>query len=124
MKKLNFVSLLLGIIGILLFGFGMSCCLVPEFNAPTAGIVLGIIGILVLLVMLVVRRRMQGKSAVVALNAKTVFAILIGIVGTLLFGLGLCLCMVFTGYFIWGIVAAVAGIAVLLCLIPFCGKLE
>ena len=36
MKKLNFVSLLLGIIGILLFGFGMSCCLVPEFNAPTA----------------------------------------------------------------------------------------
>ena len=124
MKKLNFVSLLLGIIGILLFGFGMYCCLVPEFNAPTTGIVLGIIGILVLLMMLVVRRKMQGKSAVVALNAKTVFAILIGIVGTLLFGLGLCLCMVFTGYFILGIVAAVAGIAVLLCLIPFCGKLE
>jgi len=124
MKKLNFVSLLLGIIGVLLFGFGMCCCLVPEFNAPTTGIVLGIIGILVLLMMLVVRRKMQGKSAVVALNAKTVFAILIGIVGTLLFGLGLCLCMVFTGYFILGIVAAVAGIAVLLCLIPFCGKLE
>ena len=123
MKKMNFVSLILGIVGILLLGFGMSCCLVPEFNALTAGIVLGVIGILVLLLMLIVRRRMQGKAAV-TINAKAVLAILIGTAGALLFGLGFCLCVVFTGYFILGIIAAIAGIALLLCLIPFCGKLE
>jgi CDP-diglyceride synthetase len=66
---------------------------------------------------------MQGKAPV-TLNKKTVLAVLIGVVGALLFGLGFCLCVVFTGYFIYGIIAAIAGIALLLCLIPLCGKLE
>ena len=123
MKKSDFVSLLMGIVGILLFGFGMCCWLVPEFNAHTAGTVLGVVGVITLLAMLIVRRRMQGKAPV-TLNKKTVLAVLIGVVGALLFGLGFCLCVVFTGYFIHGIIAGIAGIALLLCLIPFCGKLE
>ena len=123
MKKADFVSLVMGIVGVLLFGFGMSCCLVPELNAASAGISLGIIGLIVLLVMLIVRRKMQGKSVVVSLNAKTVGAVLIGIVGALLFGIGFCLTAVVSGFFVLGIISAIAGIVLLLLLIPFCGKL-
>ena len=122
MRKADFVSLVLGIIGILLFGFGMSCCLVPELNAASAGIGLGIIGLIVLLVMLIVRRKMLGKPAV-SLNAKTVGAVLIGILGALLFGIGFCLTAVVSGFFVIGIISAIAGIVLLLLLIPFCGKL-
>lgn len=122
MKKADFVSLVMGIVGVLLFGFGMSCCLVPELNAASAGIGLGIIGLIVLLVMLIVRRRMLGKPAV-SLNAKTVGAVLIGILGALLFGIGFCLTAVVSGFFVIGIISAIAGIVLLLLLIPFCGKL-
>ena len=122
MRKADFVSLVLGIVGVLLFGFGMSCCLVPELNAASAGIGLGIIGLIVLLVMLIVRRKMLGKPAV-SLNAKTVGAVLIGILGALLFGIGFCLTAVVSGFFVIGIISAIAGIVLLLLLIPFCGKL-
>ena len=122
MRKADFVSLVLGIIGILLFGFGMSCCLVPELNAASAGIGLGIVGLIVLLVMLIVRRKMLGKPAV-SLNAKAVGAVLIGILGALLFGIGFCLTAVVSGFFVIGIISAIAGIVLLLLLIPFCGKL-
>ena len=122
MNKADFVSLVMGIVGVLLFGFGMSCCLVPELNAASAGIGLGIIGLIVLLVMLIVRRKMLGKPAV-SLNAKTVGAVLIGIVGALLFGIGFCLTAVVSGFFVLGIISAIAGIVLLLLLIPFCGKL-
>ena len=122
MRKADFVSLVLGIVGILLFGFGMSCCLVPELNAASAGIGLGIVGLIVLLVMLIVRRKMLGKPAV-SLNAKAVGAVLIGILGALLFGIGFCLTAVVSGFFVIGIISAIAGIVLLLLLIPFCGKL-
>ena len=122
MKKADFVSLVMGIVGVLLFGFGMSCCLVPELNAASAGIGLGIIGLIVLLVMLIVRRKMLGKPAV-SLNAKTVGAVLIGILGALLFGIGFCLTAVVSGFFVLGIISAIAGIVLMLLLIPFCGKL-
>ena len=122
MKKADFVSLVMGIVGVLLFGFGMSCCLVPELNAASAGIGLGIIGLIVLLVMLIVRRKMLGKPAV-SLNAKTVGVVLIGILGALLFGIGFCLTAVVSGFFVLGIISAIAGIVLLLLLIPFCGKL-
>lgn len=122
MRKADFVSLVLGIVGILLFGFGMSCCLVPELNAASAGIGLGVVGIIALLAMLIVRRKMLGKPAI-SLNAKTVGAVLIGIVGALLFGIGFCLTAVFSGFFVIGIISAIAGIVLLLLLIPFCGKL-
>lgn len=122
MRKADFVSLVLGIVGILLFGFGMSCCLVPELNAASAGIGLGAVGLIVLLAMLIVRRKMLGKPAV-TLNAKTVGAVLIGVLGALLFGIGFCLTAVVSGFFVIGIISAIAGIVLLLLLIPFCGKL-
>ena len=51
-------------------------------------------------------------------SGKTISAILIGIIGALLFGVGMCLTMVWSNM-VLGILIGIAGIAVLLCLIPF-----
>ena len=50
MKKQNFVSLLLGVIGGVLFGLGMCMCLLEEWNAFRPGLILGCAGLLMLLI--------------------------------------------------------------------------
>ena len=49
MKKKNFVSLILGTIGGLLFAIGMCMCLVTVWSMMLPGILIGIVGILLLL---------------------------------------------------------------------------
>ncbi len=123
MKKENFITLILGTIGGLLFGIGMCMCLLPEWNAFTPGVVVTAIGAAVLLIMLIVRRVMLGKPAL-KINAKTVGKILFGILGALVFGAGMCMVMVFEGMMIPGIFVGVVGILLLLCLIPMCAGLK
>ena len=62
---------------------------------------------------------MLGKPPV-ALTRKAAAAAALAIVGLLVFGLGLCLCIVREGFLIWGIVVGLLGIVLLLCLIPLC----
>jgi len=119
MKKENFISLVLGTIGGLLFALGMCMCLLPEWNAFDKGVITGAVGAVILLAMLIVRRRMLGKPALKP-NVKTVGAVVLGVAGALVLGLGMCMTMVWDGMLIWGIVIGVAGIALLLCLIPLC----
>ena len=57
MKKKNFVSMIMSTIGGILFAIGMCMCLLPQWNAFTQGVVIGIVGAVVLLAMLIVRRR-------------------------------------------------------------------
>jgi len=123
MKKENFASLLMGTIGGILFALGMCMCLVSEWNAFQQGVIVGAIGIVVLLVMLIVRRKMQGKPPI-TLSRKTVGAIALGIVGALAFGVGMCMTMVWEGLLVWGIVVGLIGIVLLLCLIPLCKGLK
>ena len=59
----------------------------------TQGIVIGVIGLAVLLVMVMVRRRMDGKPAIV-FNGKAIAITLFGIVATVVFGVGMCMTMV------------------------------
>ena len=80
MKKKNFVSLILGTAGGILFALGMCMCMIDEWNAFRQGIVSEAIGIVILLIMLIVRRKMEGKPAV-RMNAKAVGTVLFGIVG-------------------------------------------
>lgn len=61
MKKKNFVSMIMGTIGGILFAIGMCMCLLPQWNAFTQGVVLSIVGVVALLAMLIVRRKMEGK---------------------------------------------------------------
>ena len=123
MKKENFASLLIGTIGGILFALGMCMCLVTEWNAFQQGVIIGAIGIVVLLVMLIVRRKMQGNPPI-TLSRKTVGAIALGLVGALAFGVGMCMTIVWEGLLIWGIVVGLIGIILLLCLIPLCKGLK
>ena len=118
MKKSTFVAMILGTIGGILFALGMCMALIPEWDAFRPGVVMGVIGAAVLLVMVIVWRRME-KKAPVKLSGKTIGAVLIGIAGALLLGVGMCLTMVWSGYMVAGIIVGIVGIVVLLSLIPF-----
>ena len=117
MKKSNFVAMILGTIGGILFALGMCMALIPEWNAFKPGIVMGVIGLVVLLAMVLIWRRMEGKAPV-RLSGKTIVAWLIGIVGALALGVGMCLTMVWS-HMVVGIIVGLMGIVILLCLIPF-----
>ncbi len=116
MKKNTFVSMILGTIGGILFALGMCMALIPEWNAFRPGVILGVIGAVVLLIMVLVWRKMENKAPI-RVSGKTIGAALIGIVGALLLGVGMCLTMVWS-HMIVGIVVGIAGM-VLICLIPF-----
>lgn len=117
MKKSSFVAMILGTIGGILLALGMCMSLLTEWNAFRPGVIMGIAGLAVLLVMVIVWRRMENKEPV-RLSGKTIGAVLLGIVGALLLGVGMCLTMVWSQLII-GIIIGIAGIIVLLCLIPF-----
>lgn len=122
MKKKDFVTLLLSTVGGILFALGMCMALLPEWGAMTQGIVIGAVGLLVLAVMLMVRRKMDGKPAIV-FNGKAIAITLFGIVATVVFGVGMCMTMVWN-MMIPGIVVGIIGIVLLLCLIPICKGLK
>ena len=117
MKKSTFVAMLLGTIGGILFALGMCMALIPEWNAFQPGVIMGVIGAVVLLIMVFVWRKMENKAPT-RLPGKTIGATLIGIAGALLFGVGMCLTMVWSNMVV-GIIIGIIGIVVLLCLIPF-----
>ena len=116
MKKSNFVALILGTIGVVFFALGMCMALLPECGMFNQGIVCGIVGLAVLLATVLIWRKMEGKAPI-KLNAKTVGAVVVGVLGALLLGVGMCLSMVF-GKMLLGIVIGLVGIVVLLMLIP------
>lgn len=116
MKKKNFVSMLLSTMGGILFAIGMCMCLLPEWGAFTQGIVIAAVGVVTLLVMLIVRRKMEGKPAI-HFSGKAIGSVLLGIVGTLGLGVGMCMTMIWS-MLIPGILVGIVGIVLLLCLIP------
>lgn len=117
MQKKNFVSMIMGTIGGILFAIGMCMCLLPEWNAFNQGVVIGVAGAAVLLNMLIIRRKMEGKSIIVRLSGKTIGSTLLGIAGSLTLGVGMCMVMVWS-MLIPGILVGIIGIVLLLCLIP------
>ena len=117
MAKKDFVSLILGTVGGIMFALGMCMALLPEWNAFNEGVVLGCVGAVVLLVMALIRRKMEGKPIVIKLTGKTVGTILLGIVGALALGVGMCMVMVWE-MMLQGILIGIVGIVLLLCLIP------
>ena len=117
MKKENFITLVLGVVGLLFVGLGMCMCLLPEWDSFNEGIVFGIIGFVVLIIMAVVRRKMLGRDPI-KVNIVALGKALFGIFGALVFGLGMCMTMIWDGMMIYGILVGVVGIVLLLCLIP------
>lgn len=116
MKKSNFVAMILGTIGGILFALGMCMALIPEWNAFNQGVVMGVIGAVVLLIMVLVWRKMEKKKSI-RVSAKMIGTVLWGIVGALVLGVGMCLTMVWSNM-VPGIAVGIVGIVLLLCLIP------
>ena len=116
MKKSSFVAMILSTIGGILFALGMCMALIPEWNAFQPGVIMGAIGVVVLLIMVLMWRKMENKSPI-RLSGKTIGTVLLGIVGALTLGVGMCLTMVWSNM-ILGIVIGIVGIVLLLCLIP------
>ena len=116
MKKKDFVTLILSTVGGILFALGMCMALLPEWNAFTPGVVVGAVGAVILLVMVMVRRKMSGKPAIV-FNGRAIAITLLGVVGAIILGVGMCMTMIWD-MMVAGIVVGVVGIVALLCLIP------
>ena len=116
MKKSSFTAMILGTIGGVLLAIGMCMCLLPEWNAFTPGVVMGALGIVVLLVMVGVWRKMENKAPI-RLTGKTVLTVVLGIIGSLALGVGMCFVMVWSNI-VLGIVIGLVGIVMLLSLIP------
>lgn len=123
MEKKNFIILIMSVIGGMLFSLGMCMCLIPEWGTFNQGVVLGVIGAVELLITWIVYRKMSGKQPM-KLNIKIVGKVIYGIFAALVFGVGMCMTMVFENMMIPGIVVGIVGIVLLLCLIPMCVGLK
>lgn len=116
MKKKDFVTLIMSTVGGILFALGMCMGLLPEWGAFKQGIVIGVVGIVILLAMVLVRRKMDGKPAIV-FNGKAIGTTLLGILGAIVLGVGMCMTMIWD-ILVPGIIVGIVGIVLLLCLIP------
>lgn len=124
MLKKNFVTLVLSTIGGILFAMGMCMCMLLEWNAFSQGIAVGAAGVLILLIMMMVRRKMEGKPVIVRPSGKVVGIVIVSVAGALLLGVSMCMVTVFQGMMIQGIAIGLVGIAALLTLIPLCRGLR
>lgn len=122
MKKSNFVAMILGTISCILFALGMCMAMIEEWNAFKPGVVVGCVGLVFALITVLVWRKMENKAPI-KITGKEVLIVTIGIVGALALGVGMCFCMVWS-QMVLGIVLGLAGILVLLCLIPLCKGLK
>ncbi len=116
MKKSNFIALVLGTISCVLFVLGMCMALIPEWNAFKPGIVFGCVGLFIGLVSIIAWRKMEHKAPV-QLSRKLAFTILIGVIGALALGVGMCFSMVWDKMVV-GIVIGLIGIVTLLSMVP------
>lgn len=116
MQKKDFVTLIMSTVGGSLFALGMCMALMPEWGAMAPGVVIGVIGAVILLAMILVRRKMSGKPAIV-FNGKAIGITLLGVLGAVVLGVGMCMTMVWS-MMVPGIIVGIVGIIALLCLIP------
>ncbi len=116
MKKSSFIALVLGTVSTVLFALGMCMTLIPEWNAMKPGIIFGVVGIVLALITMIVWRKMEHKAPI-HVSAKTVLAIVVAVIGSLMLGVGMCFCMVWSNI-VLGIVIGLVGIVILLTLVP------
>lgn len=116
MKKSSFVAMLLGTVSGVLFALGMCMAMIPEWNAFRPGVIFGCVGLVLGLISVIVWRKMEHKAPI-QISGKAVITIIIGVIGALALGVGMCFSMVWDKM-IFGIVIGLVGVVILLCLIP------
>lgn len=122
MKKSNFVAMILGTISCIFFALGMCMAMIEEWNAFKPGIVVGCVGLVFALITVLVWRKMENKAPI-KITGKAVLTVVIGVIGALALGVGMCFCMVWN-HMLPGIIIGLVGIIVLMCLIPLCKGLK
>lgn len=122
MKKSNFVAMILGTISCIFFALGMCMAMIEEWNAFKPGIVVGCVGLVFALITVIVWRKMENKAPI-KITGKAVLTVVIGVIGALALGVGMCFCMVWN-HMVPGIIIGLVGIIALLCLIPLCKGLK
>ena len=123
MEKKNFITLVLGIVSGLVFALGMCMCLLPEWNMFHLGVGCTAVGLFAIIATVIAYRKMSG-AAPIKVNMKVVGKVAYGVVSSLVLGLGMAMVMAFEGMMIAGMVVGVAGIVMLLFLIPMCVGLK
>lgn len=116
MKKSDFITLVAGVLGGLLFSIGMCMCLLPEWNLFREGVAVTAAGGMSLIVLAVVLRVRSGRKCG-KINWKLVGKIVYGVFAALVFGIGLSLILVWK-VVLPGIAVGAVGICLLLGLIP------
>lgn len=116
MKKSSYFALVMGTVSGVLFSLGMCMALVEEWAMLRQGVIVGGIGLILALVTLLIWRRMEHKEPI-KVSGKVVVRVVYAVVAALLLGVGLSLCLVMEKY-ILGTVIGLAGIVMLLGLIP------
>lgn len=123
MEKKNFITLMMSVVGGMLFALGMCMCLLPEWGLFDQGVVLGAVGAVELLITFIAYRKMSGKQPI-KLNAKVVGKTIYGIFAAIVFGVGMSMVMALENMMFPGILVGIVGIVLLLCLIPMCFGLK
>ena len=116
MKKSSFVAMLMGTISGVLFALGMCMALIPEWGAFQPGIIFGCVGLVLGLITIIIWRKMEHKQPD-QICGKTVLTIIVGVIGALALGVGMCFSMVW-GKMVIGVIIGLIGIVILLSLIP------
>lgn len=119
MEKKNFIALVMGTVGGLLFALGMCMCLLPEWNMFKLGVGCTAVGLVVILATIIIFRKMSG-AAPIKVDIKVVGKVAYGVLSALVLGLGMSMIMVFEGMMLWGIIVGIVGIIMLLFLLPMC----
>ena len=122
MKKTTFITMALTTISVVFFALGMCMALIPEWNAFRQGIVFGVIGLVIGLVTIIVYRKMT-KKVPIKISGRMILTVIAGILGTLIFGCGMCFTMVWNNM-VLGIILGLVGIIILLTLIPLVKGIE
>ena len=122
MEKKNFITLVLGTVGGLLFALGMCMCLLPEWNMFSTGVGCAAIGLVVLLITVLAYRKMSG-AAPIKVNVKVLGKVLYATLSALVLGAGMAMIMVFE-MMLQGIIVGIVGVVMLLFLIPMCVGLK
>lgn len=116
MKKSSFVAMMLGTVSGVLFALGMCMALLPEWNAFRPGVVFGAVGIILGIITLLVWRKMENKAPI-KISGRMFGITVLGIVGALTLGVGMCFCMVWNNI-VLGTIIGLIGILLILAMIP------
>lgn len=116
MKKSSYVALILGTISGVMFSLGMCMALLPEWNAFENGIIFGAIGIVLGLITVFIWRKMEHKAPI-KINGRLLAMCLFAVLGVMVFGTGMCFCLVWNNI-VTGTVIGLVGIVLLLSMIP------